>query len=114
MRILSGGGGLAWREDSIEVRFYDLLIEQNGSYTIEMHKVVQSAILASGHTSALIGKAGATNSLTVIARGSKMYLYINRNFVTLVQGSSFLAGNVGVVAETENGRAEAVYTNAKF
>ena len=43
-----------------------------------------------------------------------MYLYINRNFVTLVQGSSFLAGNVGVVAETENGRAEAVYTNAKF
>jgi hypothetical protein len=112
MRILSGGGGLTWRENP--GTFYEFLIAPNGSYNIGMQKAAQTVGFLSGKTSAMLGKTGATNSLTLIAKGSDMYLYINQTFVTLLQDSNFSFGNVGVIANTDKSPAEAVYTNAKF
>jgi hypothetical protein len=112
MRILSGGGGLTWRENSFGL--YEFLIAPDGSYTVGMQKVAQTVGFLSGKTIAMIDKNGATNLLTVMAKKNDMYLYINQTFVTLLQDSNFSFGNVGVIANTDKSPAEAVYTNAKL
>lgn len=114
MHILSGGGGIAWRENSIENMFYGFLIHQDGSYTIEIQNFLHSSVLASGQTAVLADKGHGTSSLTVIAKGNKMYLYINRTFVTMVQDATFSEGDVNVCASDEHGPSNVIYTNAKL
>ena len=80
-----------------------------------MQRAAQSIGFQSGKTPAFIGKAGSINTLTLIGKGSEMYLYVNQAFVTLLQDTNFSFGYVGVVASSDTvNSSEATHTHVQL
>jgi hypothetical protein len=53
------------------------------------------------------------NLLTVIMRGSNIYLYANKQFLTMVSDSTFTGGYFGLYADTDayTNSADVAFTN---
>jgi hypothetical protein len=115
MRVNAGaGGGLLLRASTSESVFYVFRVDTNGVYVVNAYTSANDSIdLTHGVTAALSKQAGATNVLTVIARGQQFDMYLNGHFVTLVQDKTFASGIVGVIASDEKAMAQVVYTDAK-
>jgi hypothetical protein len=54
------------------------------------------------------------NLLTVIARGSNIYLYVNNHYLTHVTDSKRLSGAVGVFARSDTTATNVQFSNAKI
>ena len=114
MKMLSGdGGGFIFRSDTTAGNFYYFHVFPDGTYHLYIYQNNQSTTeLKEGAISSFASGQGQKNTLTVIAQGSQIYLYVNRNFLTKVQDSTYTSGYVGVLADDHNGPAEVDYTNA--
>ncbi|MBV9232149.1 MAG: hypothetical protein JOZ18_22760 [Chloroflexi bacterium] len=57
---------------------------------------------------------GQTNLIAVVAQGSTITLYVNRQQIASVTDSSYSHGNIAVVAKSTDGNAaEVAYSNAR-
>ncbi len=102
MMILKGdGGGILFRFNSANSSGYSFTIGPDGSYALSLWKGSTSQNLRSGSSSAIKTGLNQTNLLTVVANGSHISLYINKQFVTSVSESTLNSGQIGVQA-TEN------------
>jgi hypothetical protein len=57
-----------------------------------------------------------TNTLTVIARGNDIYLYINQVFLTHVsvnQSGALSSGQIGLFADAINSATQVTYTSVR-
>ena len=102
MMILKGdSGGILFRFDSAKFSGYSFTIAQNGTYTLSLWEGSTPENLRSGPSSAIKTGFNQTNLIAVVASGSHLYLYVNKQFVTSVSESTFHSGQIGVQA-TEN------------
>lgn len=104
-------GGLLIRANANGSGYY-FSVSMDDSYSLQKVAVDSNGnsvntVLVSGNSTAI--KRGQTNLLTIIARGSIMYLYINKHYVDQATDTTYRSGRIGIYADgdTENARVVA-------
>jgi hypothetical protein len=117
MTILSGQrGGMIFRADAANSKFYLFRVAQDGSYDLYMYpdKTGTSARkLISGTAANMHTGTNAENLLAVAARGSQIDLYINDQYQGSVNDTTFQSGEIGLVAENDGTTVEIAYRQAQ-
>ncbi|MBX5455976.1 MAG: hypothetical protein IRZ31_03675 [Thermogemmatispora sp.] len=99
MRLARGdGGGLVFRANADRGTGYLFFVGSDGNYSLMLSDGTQANALVGGPTPAIHTAAGQDNLLTVIARGSSILLYVNKQYVGSAQDKDFSAGQIGVFA----------------
>ncbi|GAC1662829.1 MAG: hypothetical protein PVS3B3_34220 [Ktedonobacteraceae bacterium] len=108
MNLLTGSaGGIVFRANRATIHFYYFTIDRNGNYLLKSYydKNGGSAVLATGSGLALRGN----DLIGVVAQGSSISLYVNRQRVGQVNDGTNTHGQIGVVVY----EGEAAFNNAK-
>lgn len=120
MTIVSGhSGGIIFRASSNGGNYYQFRINTDGTYVLnkistDSHRTLHSLLLVSGPSSVIKIAHNQLNLLAVIARGSNIYLYINRHYVNSVRDSNYKSGSIGVnVVGDMSGVVEAVFSHVQ-
>ena len=117
MTILQGDeGGMLFRANGTEGRFYYFRIGRDGSYGLYLSTGANGShmqVLASGRAAAIYTGLNVSNLLAVVARGSTIDLYVNHQHIDSVTNSSYDFGQVGVAAAYETGITEVVFSDAQ-
>ncbi|HXX77210.1 MAG TPA: hypothetical protein VEI53_01865, partial [Ktedonobacteraceae bacterium] len=69
--------------------------------------------LAGGSSAAIVTGLNQTNTLGIVAQGSTLTIYVNKQKVTSVTDSSFTHGQIAVFADATNQPTEVAFSNAK-
>ena len=105
-------GGLIFRANSAAVKFYNFRVGQDGSYNLFVSQdSTHGSDLLAGTSPAIKKNAGQTNLLTVIARGSNFYFYVNKQYVGSVNDSTFKSGQIGFFAEDHTNPTDIAFSN---
>lgn len=112
------GGGMLFRSNSANSHYMLFYVDHSGSY--ELYLYIDSSgkdakELATGNADVHTGY-NQSNTLTVIARGNDIYLYINQAFlkhVTVNESGALSSGQIGLFADAINGATQVTYTGAK-
>jgi hypothetical protein len=108
MTTLSGdGGGLIFRYANNNG--YRLRVGPDGTYDL----VNASYTVTGGSSKAIHQGINATNRLTIIAQGSKIYLYINSQYVTSTIDTAAICGAIGLMAVGFGSAGKAAFSNAE-
>ena len=93
---------------------YFLFLYSDGTYAILSKTNRQFTTLARNRSSAIKAGLNQTNLLTIVAKGSDIYLFINKQFVTTVSDGTYSEGHVGLCVETEiTSPTTATFNNAQ-
>ena len=109
MTIISGNiGGITFRFDAINRKFYYFAINPDGLYAVVYagggtSSANNEKLLASATSSAITAGLNQPNTLTVIARGSTINIYINTQFITTLTDSSSTIGAIGMLGGNSGG-----------
>lgn len=119
VNIIKGDqGGLIFRADlsTTPIRSYLFAIDQHGLYALVAFQGGgnNNKVVSNGPSSAINTGLNRTNLLTVIARGNKFYLYVNKQFITSVSDSTFKSGTVGLSVSAAQTPTETVFSNAQI
>lgn len=116
--ILKGDcGGIIFRANNTNLKFYDFLICQDGSSSLRSYsgsgpfKTLWHSDQGTG-TLVLQG-LNASNTLAVSANTPAITLYINQQQVAQINDSSYSQGQVGVTAESTGNPTEVQFSNAQ-
>ncbi len=116
--ILKGDcGGIIFRANNTNLKFYDFLLCQDGSSSLRSYsgsgpfKTLWHSDQGTG-TPVLQG-LNASNTLAVSANTPAITLYINRLQVAQINDSSFSQGQIGVTAESTGNPTEVKFSNAQ-
>jgi hypothetical protein len=84
-------------------------IDENGNFLLKVYfdKNGTSTIIASGYNAAI--HADGNNLIAVVACGSQIDLYVNRQLIKSLSDSTFSGGQIGVLAFS----SEVAFSNAK-
>ncbi|GHO97211.1 hypothetical protein KSF_072590 [Reticulibacter mediterranei] len=93
---------------------YLCYIETEGYYTLSVIKDQQQTVLKSSSTPKLDVGRGRPHLFTVIARGSTLYLYLDKNFVDQAIDANYTAGQVGLFAASGQGPTDVAFRNVKI
>jgi len=118
MMIIKGdGGGLIFRTNlssSGTIVTYFFVIDQYGNYRLDtIQGNGNDKPLQSGTSPTINMGLMQSNLVTVIAHNNKLYLYINKHYITGTTDDSFASGLVGVSAFGERNASEAIFSNAQ-
>src|SRR5712692_1123969 len=113
MKITRGdAGGLVLRGNNSAAKFYVLRVGRDGTYDLFTSKdTTHSTPLAYGNSPTIIKDVGRTNLLTIVARGSSIYIYINKQYVGSVADGTYKSGQIGVLAEDHTNPTDVIYSN---
>jgi hypothetical protein len=111
-------GGIVFRSngDQNNISGYDLYMRADGHYILAACQADNcGTVLLSGTAGAFHGGLNVTNTLGVVARGGKLSVYVNGQFVDDTNDTGFVSGYLGLANTPNNGntQSEVVYTNAK-
>lgn len=115
----SAGGGLIFRADNADSKYYRLYIDQQGNYGILVSVDTtgtngNARRLQTGVASQFTTGLGQTNTIGVAVRGDQISFYVDHQQVTTVTDSTYTHGQIGVTADELSGNTEVIYTNAKL
>jgi len=117
MSISNGdAGGIVFRADSANTKFYYLRFEQGGYYQLRLYvdgTGLNSRLLTSGLSSGFALNSTVTNLIAAVVRNDTIELYLNQQLLTTITDSTYSQGQIGVTAEDLNTATEVVFTNAK-
>lgn len=122
MVIKSGGdgaaGGLTFRGDENNNKYYRLSIDTSGNYFILVSvdstgTTGNARKLKDGVASSFSSGAGATNTLAVVARGDTYAFYVNQQLVTSFTDSTYTSGQIGFDVDFGTSSTELLFTNVK-
>ena len=115
MTILKGDyGGIFFRADSTGSNFYIFTIYPDSTYFFQVYKNNNLLkTISNAHSSVFKTSTNQANLITVIARGSSFSFYINGQFVTSANDSTFSSGQMGVLAGDDTHAAEVAFSNLK-
>ena len=115
MTIIRGpSGGLLFRSN-LAGTFYAFSISTDGTYFLErispgsIAGKIQITPLARGSSPAINQGINQSNTLTVVAQGNTLYLYVNGQYVDSASDSTLTSGAIGVFTLG----AEAAFSNLK-
>ena len=117
IKIIKGQiGGLAFRvgtTNSANDSYYLCLISTNGYYAFNVVNSQQAKILADEKNTAIITGQNQSNLVTVVARNSNIYLYINNHFVKIVTDATYTSGQIAFMAASNIGSFDVAFNNVK-
>jgi hypothetical protein len=115
LTILRGDeGGLIFRSNDTNTKFYAFRIGRDGIYSLFVVKDSSHSLsLAYDNSTAIKTGAGQSNTLTIIARGSNFYLYINQQFVGTASDGSYGTGEIGIFASDTSSNTDVAFSNVK-
>jgi hypothetical protein len=100
MTIVKGEfGGLVFRVDSSQTKYYSFLIDSSGTYSLITsvdNTGTRDYVLHKGTSVFFKTGLNQANLISVIARGSSISLYINKHYVTSASDRSYRAGQIGL------------------
>jgi hypothetical protein len=100
MTIVKGEyGGIVFRTDSSQSKYYSFFIDRSGTYTLITsvdNTGTQDRVLHKDTSAFIRTGLNQANLLAVVARGSNIYLYINQQYITSASDSTYHAGQIGV------------------
>jgi hypothetical protein len=113
-------GGIFFRTDQVSHKIYLFAISPNGFYAL--YYIGQNAsgspnekILAASISTTINTGLKSTNVISVLARGSEISIFINKQFITKVSESSSTVGEIGVISgSSKNVPCDAAYNNAQL
>lgn len=111
-------GGLIFRADSANDKFYRLYIDTQGNYGLLVSvdstgSNGNARDLKDGVADSFQIGTGTTNTIAVVVRGDQISFYVNQQLVTSVTDSTYTHGQIGVLSQDLGSKTEVVYTNAK-
>jgi zinc-ribbon domain len=108
-------GGIAFRINANQQNGYLFNVTLGGLYGIFIIKNNQAGTtLTSGQSASINTRQNAANLLTIVARGSNIFMYVNKQFVASVNDSTYAAGQIGVFASDDNMPSESAFTKAQI
>ena len=115
MQIARGDfAGITFRGDDANSKFYSFIFAQDGSYILFLYTSgTHPKTLKSGTASQFNTSSGQSNDIGVVARGSSISLYANKQEIATVTDSTFSSGQIGTVVYNTGNAVEAVYSNLK-
>ncbi len=121
MTINNGdGGGMLFRADNANSKYMLFYLDHTGSYELYLYvnsNGKEAKELAAGSVGSGMNTGyNQTNTLTVIARGNDIYLYINQVFLTHVsvnQSGALSSGQIGLFADAINSATQVTYTSVR-
>jgi len=116
MTITQGDcGGMIFRADVANYKYYYLLVCQDGSYQLSLYtqQGPPTKTLVSG-TSRYIQKGlGQANLIAVVANNNMINLYVNHQLAGSVTDGTYSQGQIGFVAEADTGPTEVMFRNTR-
>ena len=116
MTISSGDeGGIIFRADSVNDKFYLFRINVDGTYDLYLYvnnQGSQAQRLMTG-SSGLMQGLNQVNEITVVAQGASLYFYLNKQYLNSTNDGTYAAGKIGVFGESETRATNAAFSNAK-
>ncbi len=109
-------GGLVFRSNSNTdaAQYYLFSITQMGGYRLVVSKdSTHSTSLAEDSSTAIKTGTGQLNTLAVVAKGSTLYLYINKQYVGSASDSTYSSGVLGVFASNASKTTDVSFSNAQ-
>ncbi len=114
MQIKQGSlGGITFRGDTAQWHYYSFIVGSDGSYGLLLYTKTNTKpqTLQEGNVQQI--SATQPTQLGVVARGSTLGLYINKQLVATVTDSTYTSGQVGVVAYNTGENVDAAFSNAQ-
>jgi hypothetical protein len=100
MTIVTGEfGGMVFRVDSSQTKYYSFLIDRSGTYSLITsvdNTGTRDYVLHKGTSAFFKAGLNQVNLIAVIARGRSIYLYINQHYITSASDRSYRAGQIGL------------------
>jgi hypothetical protein len=110
-------GGIVFRTNGQQgANGYDYYMRADGRYTLARCQPSDcSVVLASGIASSFKSGLHVTNTIAVVAHGSRLSIYADGHLLQTVIDSGFTSGSLGVQNTPNNGntQSQVVYTDAK-
>jgi hypothetical protein len=106
MTILQGtAGGMMFRLSEAPKAGYAFVIGSNGLYTLTVfyQDLAHSKSLSSAGSTAINSSLGQSNLLTIIARDSTIYVYINKQFIASGTDTASSSGPIMLLGMADNG-----------
>jgi hypothetical protein len=117
MTIVKGEfGGIVFRVDSSQAKYYTFYIDRYGTYTLKTSVDTgnRDYVLGTGTSARFRTGLNQANLLSVIARGSNIYLYINQQYITSASDTTYRAGQIGVFGGNNSQTpADVVFSHAQ-
>jgi Domain of Unknown Function (DUF1080) len=115
MSIVRGdGGGLIFRANGITTKFYQLIIEHDGTYVIAATQdQTHSTEIGYGQSSTFKRSRGQNNLLTLIARGTHISFYVNKQFAGGISDGTYKSGQIGFMVDSHTGSTDVAFQNAQ-
>ncbi len=117
MKVIQGDcGGLVFRADSNTGKMYFLEVCQDGTYGLYRYLDFTGnnvKDLAGGTSAAITTGLNQTNTIAVVAQGSTMSVYVNKQKIATANDSTFTHGQISLVADAYTHPTEVAYNNVK-
>jgi DnaJ-like protein len=117
MTITQGDeGGILFRSDPVNSKFYLFRISQSGAYDLFLYvdnQGTHAKSLLSNSTSLFKQGLHQTNTITVVARGGNLYFYINGQYLDGVSNSVIASGKIGVFGESNTNPTDVAFSNVQ-
>ena len=109
-------GGILFRADTANSKFYLFHITQNGSYDLFVYidnQGTHAKNLLSNSTTIFKPGLNQPNTITVVAQGGNMYFYINGQYIDHINNATLSSGKIGVFGENKTNSTVVAFSNAK-
>jgi eukaryotic-like serine/threonine-protein kinase len=117
LKVVQGDcGGMVFRSDSNTGKLYFFEVCQNGSYSFSRYLDFTGnnvKDLAGGSSAAITTGLNQVNTIAVVAQGSTLTVYVNKQKLSSVTDSSFTHGQIGLFADANNNPTDVAFNNAK-
>ena len=117
MTITQGDeGGIIFRADPVNSKFYLFRISQNGAYDLYLYvdnQGTHAKNLLSNSSTLIKQGQNQTNTITVVAQGSNIFFYINGQYLDNVSNNTFSSGKIGVFGESNTNSTDVAFSNAQ-
>ncbi len=117
MTITQGDeGGILFRADPTNSKFYLFRISQSGAYDLFLYidnQGTHAKNLLSNSTTLFKQGLNQTNTITVVARGGSLYFFINGQYLDSVNNTMFASGKIGVFGESNTNSTDVAFSNAR-
>lgn len=109
-------GGILFRADPVNTRFYLFRINTNGGYDLFLYvdsNGKDAKNLMSGSAANFKTGLNATNTLTVVGQGGNLSFFINGQYLNSVSNGTLTSGKIGVFGESTTNSTDVAFKNAK-
>ena len=109
-------GGILFRADTANSKFYLFRITQSGAYDLFVYidnQGTHAKNLLSNSTSLFKQGLNQPNTITVVAKGSNLYFYINGQYLDSVNNTTLSSGKIGVFGESNTNSTVVAFSNAE-